>query len=968
MESVVTRQLALVVVMALTVSACKGKTDIDARASVGDTPAPVADPPPSMPPPPANNAPTANDLTGAGFSGNADVIFATASVLDGAADADGDALTLSGFDASGLAGVLASNGDGTFNYDPRAAFQGLAAGETVTETFTYTVSDGTDTATGTVTLTVTGVNDAPVAVADAATTDEDLAVTINVLANDTDVDAGDSLDVISVQIDTAAANGSAAAQADGTVLYTPDAGFFGTDTFGYSVADAAGLRSNTATVTVTVTEIGELPVAADDAVSTDEDTVLNGDLFADNGSGADSDADSAFTVSAVNGNAGDVGSSLTLASGALLQVGSDGTFSYDPNGQFDFLPGGQRQDSFDYEISDGTSTDTATVTVTVNGVNDAPTIVINSGARLANAATIAVDDTVISGADVDHSNPATLSFDVVDAGRCGDFLDAADATITQFTQADLETAGAVRYTERRCNPGQFDTVSLTLTDPAGGQVAFDFSTEVFGFRVARSTSPAQNSELLPAATSVVANVVDGDNNAATLDAATVNTINVAAFAGFNGARTARTAAATATDQMTMTVNEDLLAGEWLRTTFGSGIQDAGGNALAPFVLRQRAATTGVSTGTMTSTLVDTSGRNRMAAGDLDGDGDIDLVEQSNARLFTNNGSGAFTVTSIAGFPGHDAGDPIEMADMDGDGDLDLIQLRNRVITILSNDGAANFTAVVPPVINGATSQSSTADNLVLDDLDGDGDIDMAVFMYNTPDSFETMRVYLNNGTGQLAVHPDQSFFLATQLGYRALQSGDLDNDGDIDLVTSAAGPSNPAIVFLNAGDGTYFQDSTVAIQTGCFRCNAHTVLGDVDGDGDLDIIGAVEADRNGAGSFTGYTPNRIFINDGNANFSASPLQPTFGSNGAVGGRMADIDGDGDIDFLSLGAGNFDSNPQRVDVYANDGTGQFSLISRFGSDTPGRDALTLADLDGDGDLDAAFGNDNPFGAILIYQNN
>ena len=827
-------------------------------------------------------------------------------------------------------------------------------------------TDGADTATGTVTLTVSGVNDAPIAADDLATGNEDQALTINVLGNDSDPDAGDSLDVSSVQIATAAGNGTAAPQVDGTVVYTPNAGFFGGDSFAYTVADTAGARSGSATVTVTVNEVGAVPVAADDAVSTDEDTVLVGDLFADNGSGADSDADSAFMLSAVNGNAGDVGSGVTLASGALLRVNSDGSFSYDPNGQFDFLPGGQRQDSFDYDISDGTSTDTATATVTINGVNDAPTVVTNTGARLANAGIIAVDNTMISGADVDHSDPATLTFEVVDAGRCGDFLDASDATITQFTQADLDTAGAVRYAERRCNPGQFDTVSLTLTDPVGGQAAFDFSTEVFGFRVARNTSPAQNSEMLPAAASVLANVVDGNNNPATLDGATVIPANVTAFASFNGARTARTTSATAADEMTVAVNDNLLAGEWLETTFTDGVRDASGTALHPFVVRQRAASTTASTGTFTSIQTENSGRNRMAAGDLDGDGDIDLVEQSNARLLTNTGAGTFTVTGIAGFPGHDAGDPIELADMDGDGDLDLVQVRDRVVTILSNDGAGNFTGVLAPVTMGE-ARSSTTFSLLLLDLDGDGDLDVATSQ-DTSSRPRRGEVLLNDGSGVLAPHPEQASFYSSNSDIREMQAADLDNDGDIDLATGSAGAGRGGLIFLNAGDGTFFQDSEVPINQDCFRCGAYSVLGDVDGDGDIDIIGAVEADRNGAGSFTGYTPNRIFLNDGNANFSPSPLQPTFGSNGAVGGRMADIDGDGDIDFLSLGAGNFDSNPQRVDVYANDGTGQFSLISRFGSHTPGRDALTLADLDGDGDLDAAFGNDNPFGAVIIYQNN
>jgi len=119
------------------------------------------------------------------------------------------------------------------------------------------------------------------------------------------------------------------------------------------------------------------PIAQDDAVATDEDTVLVGNLFADNGSGADSDPESdPITVAAVNGNAAAVGTPITLASGAILTVNADGTFTYDPSDAFDDLTLGESDaETFTYRITDGTFTSgTAIVLVTVSGVNTAPVI------------------------------------------------------------------------------------------------------------------------------------------------------------------------------------------------------------------------------------------------------------------------------------------------------------------------------------------------------------------------------------------------------------------------------------------------------------------------------------------------------------------------------------------------------------------------------------------------------------------
>ena len=113
-------------------------------------------------------------------------------------------------------------------------------------------------------ITVTEVNDDPVAVDDSATLPEDSSTTaINVLANDTDgPDSGETLAVVAVSVP---ANGTAAFTASG-LTYTPDADYFGSDSFTYTIGDGNG-GSDTATVTVTVTEVNDTPDAIDDSAT-----------------------------------------------------------------------------------------------------------------------------------------------------------------------------------------------------------------------------------------------------------------------------------------------------------------------------------------------------------------------------------------------------------------------------------------------------------------------------------------------------------------------------------------------------------------------------------------------------------------------------------------------------------------------------------------------------------------------------
>ncbi len=154
-------------------------------------------------------------------------------------DADGDALTISS--VSGAAhGATSLAADGTVTYFPNPDYAGA-------DSFTYIVSDGGASDEGTVAVTVSAVNDRPDAVNDVAATPFQTAVTIAVLANDTDIDGGP----LSIQAVSTPVHGSVVANADGSVTYTPNAGFAGVDAFTYTASDGAG-GTDSATVSVTV--------------------------------------------------------------------------------------------------------------------------------------------------------------------------------------------------------------------------------------------------------------------------------------------------------------------------------------------------------------------------------------------------------------------------------------------------------------------------------------------------------------------------------------------------------------------------------------------------------------------------------------------------------------------------------------------------------------------------------------------
>ncbi len=216
-----------------------------------------------------NVAPLAADDTYSTDEDTRLTIISPTGVLSNDVDLNGDSLTAS-LQSDVSSGTLDLQLDGSFVYTPQAQFNGQ-------DYFSYQVSDGVLTDTASVTITIRAVNDGPVAFDDTASTAEDVAVSISVLSNDTDIE-DDSLSLTAV---SPAQNGTTSISGQ-QVVYSPSLNFAGTDSFTYIVSD--GSLSDTASVTVTVNAVNDAPLAAagaDQSVIVSQSVSLDGSRSSD---------------------------------------------------------------------------------------------------------------------------------------------------------------------------------------------------------------------------------------------------------------------------------------------------------------------------------------------------------------------------------------------------------------------------------------------------------------------------------------------------------------------------------------------------------------------------------------------------------------------------------------------------------------------------------------------------------------
>ncbi|MGV0851171.1 Ig-like domain-containing protein [Mycolicibacterium phlei] len=297
-----------------------------------------------------NDAPVANPDTATVAEGGTVVVNVIANDTDTDGTIDPTSVTV----GTALNGTATANPDGTvtFTHD---------GGETTTASFTYTVedNDGAVSNTATVTFSVTPVDDAPVAVADTATTPAGTPVTIDVLANDTDVDGGPKAVVGVLQ---PAAGGSVSIPVGGTAVeFTPDDGFTGQTSFTYTLN---GGSSATVTVTVTGDQLNNPPTVEPEFGDPDPATgLVTGNLNARDD--LLSPEQLTYTV-------------LTAPDG--LEVADDGSFTYTPTAMERIraaLSGQTETVSFTVSVSDGVN---APVIVTVPGIAVGPGMYVQTDA------------------------------------------------------------------------------------------------------------------------------------------------------------------------------------------------------------------------------------------------------------------------------------------------------------------------------------------------------------------------------------------------------------------------------------------------------------------------------------------------------------------------------------------------------------------------------------------------------------
>lgn len=406
-------------------------------------------------------------------------------------DLDEGALTLTvNQPAAGKGSVVFNAADNTFTYSaPNADYNGDGS-------FTFTAANSTSTSSaGTITVTVTPVNDAPVAVDDDYSTNFGTKLTIaapGVLNDDSDVDL-DALSVADNDTGTAAidpvtapTHGTLVLKADGSFTYTPTLLYVGDDSFTYKATDGS-LSSNEATVMLHIAA-NTPPVAVDDSTVTDEDTFVDIGVIKN-----DTDLESAGADLSVK-----AGSIANVTGGTAVLQADNRTVRFTPtlNANDGNTPGGF---SFTYKTTDGNadSPTAATVTITVNAVNDAPTSLSLSNNSIAeNAGAGAVVGTLTASA----AEGDALTYSLPE-GRSSNLL----FTIAGDT---LQAKGSLNF-EKKNSYGVF----VRVMDAAGLSLDKAFTISVTNTNDAPVLDSSGDTQIPAAGSSVAELLATGANRA-----------------------------------------------------------------------------------------------------------------------------------------------------------------------------------------------------------------------------------------------------------------------------------------------------------------------------------------------------------------------------------------------------------------------------------------------------------------------
>ena len=361
----------------------------------------------------------------------------------------GDVVSVIAVGESSIGAVVGLE-DGAVAYDIGARFQELAAGETLQDSFSYTVTDAMgETSTATVNVQIVGVNDAAVVNADTAAMGEDDTGTVsgNVLANDSDVDRGTVLQVAAPGT-YQGVYGTLVIAADGSYSYALNsgapnvqalnAGETAVDTFTYVATD--GIEGVGSTLSITITGSNDAPVVVADAAHAIEEDQLSasGNVLAND---SDLDAGAVLAVAAPGTYAGAYGS-LTLA--------ADGSYTYvldNASAGVQALAQGQTVvDSFVYAATDGVAQNAATLDITITGANDGPVLAADAAQLVEDGAATVSGNVLANDSDIDAGTVLAVSDAGVRSGRYGSLNLAADGSYSYALDANAAKVQALGRT------------------------------------------------------------------------------------------------------------------------------------------------------------------------------------------------------------------------------------------------------------------------------------------------------------------------------------------------------------------------------------------------------------------------------------------------------------------------------------------------------------------------------------------
>jgi hypothetical protein len=411
----------------------------------------------------------------------------------------------------------------------------------------------------------------------------------------------------------------------------------------------------------------------------------------------------------------------------------------------------------------------------------------------------------------------------------------------------------------------------------------------------------------------------------------------------------------------------------------------------------------------------TAGVRAIAVGDVNGDGIPDIVSTNSSAnklsIFYSTGSGQFPSTPNMTLQGNGSAPmtfplAVALVDVDHDGKLDIVSANrdSNDVTIFRQNSPSSFSLQSPALGSGSSTTAPSC--LAVGDVNGDGLPDIVVGCAGS----DNVCIFLQLSGGFYFSSPSITLNCGTGSTPKSIALGDINGDGRLDIVVAAAG-TNHVLIFRQNGGGSFVTNPSLTLGgTGITDAPSAVALGDLDGDGALDIACANVGDNNLAvfmhGGASGFSATPTFLlaspdgpfqpaalaitdlnSDGSLDLVATSIDGALvayfydheaagfapedlriddeGSTATPTGIAAsDLDGDGHTDLVVA-----DSGLSQIAVLLQRGAGSFNAVpdATLGSsvDTSGPAAIAVGDLDGDGNLDIVCANQGT-NDLAIYQ--